>query len=295
MFKNLKTNKLSKFLLIIYLILIVGCTSSSTNSKANNNTTNDSVNNINMISKDVKEVKPTKSIDEIIDSYLNDNNIDRQAISIILSDEHKIHYSLNAKKVFFAASTYKLPLAMLYYENMGNLDRKIQIMESDIEEGIVANSYFSGDYVSIRELLEYMIVYSDNTAGNRLYKNYGGWNKFLINANKYSEVDYYSISKGDNYINAQYLNDLLLYLYNNREQFSELLLYLKAATPNRYLDYFDINVPIAQKYGNFDDNLHATGIVYGNKVYFITIMTRGIINPEKRIGEINKLIYTNFK
>lgn len=282
--------------MILATLLIIGCSPDNQNKLIKEPKLNVSTPIIKNISHSNQESRVnSKSIEEILNNFLEKEKIIQNNVSIVLSDEEKIYYSLNPKKIFFAASTYKLPLAMLYYEKGIDLDTNVLLSSSNIESGVIANNYSIGNYIPISDFIRCMIVYSDNTAGNTLYKFYGGWSKFLKDVSNFSnEVDYYSISKGDNYINAQYLNDTLRYLYKNSDTFNELIIHLKNATTNRFLNLDNIGVPIAQKYGNYDNNLHITGIVYGKHPYFITILTNNMYDQEQFIGKVNRLIFDYF-
>lgn len=74
----------------------------------------------------VEPTNPTQPIVEIklsdlIEAYLNQNQINEDNIAIVVSDADQTYYVLNATQTYFAASTYKLPLAMLYYEYFDDL------------------------------------------------------------------------------------------------------------------------------------------------------------------------------
>jgi hypothetical protein len=63
-------------------------------------------------------------LEDAINTYLRDNDIDESCIGIYVHDlTDDSVYTLNADQYFIAASTYKLPLAMYYYEqiNDGNI------------------------------------------------------------------------------------------------------------------------------------------------------------------------------
>jgi len=61
----------------------------------------------------------SEDLTQLIDAYLNRNNVDKDNIGIYVHDlKSDGTYMLNPDAYFVAASTYKLPLAMLYYEKI---------------------------------------------------------------------------------------------------------------------------------------------------------------------------------
>ena len=74
-------------------------------------------------STEVKNEDNSKYIDmalaKEIEAYFQENNIDHESVSYCITDlKHNIKYSMNENEEFIAASIYKLPLAMLYYDNL---------------------------------------------------------------------------------------------------------------------------------------------------------------------------------
>lgn len=244
---------------------------------------------------DKQDSKQETSLTQALNNYLN-KSADAQNIAIVvksLTTNQQFEY--NAEKSFFAASTYKLPLAMLYYESDIDLNTTLTITEDVFDSGVISENYQVGDALTIKTLLEYMIIDSDNTAGNMLYNYYGGWVKFLTDASKYStSTNYYAISNLANDINASYLSDALAYLYEHSAQFSDLINNLKQASSTEYLHTHHLHTPIAQKYGSFDEYLNIAGIVYTNNAYSIVVLTNNLLNGEEVIAEINDICYKYF-
>ena len=59
------------------------------------------------------------SLAKDIEAYFQENGIDHEKVAYCITDlEHNIKYSMNEKDEFIAASIYKLPLAMLYYDKI---------------------------------------------------------------------------------------------------------------------------------------------------------------------------------
>ena len=65
------------------------------------------------------------SLAKDIEAYFQENGIDHEKVAYCITDlEHNIKYSMNEKDEFIAASIYKLPLAMLYYDKVANEEIK---------------------------------------------------------------------------------------------------------------------------------------------------------------------------
>ena len=118
----------------------------------------------------------------------------------------------------FAASTYKLPLNMYYYlqENAGNIDPN---------EAIGMYTLSQAHYLSIVE--------SDNPSSETLMYALGSYDQYkdlmfeTFGSQKYQEeggID--PITYQDNDYPADFLMDVLQYLYNNQDQFQQLLSYM---------------------------------------------------------------------
>ena len=93
--------------------------------------------------------------------------------------ETQKYYFDNQDKYFTAASTVKVPVAMLYYDKIKNgeltLESKLQYTSDDYEAGggTTASTYKVGSYIPISFLLEQSIINSDNTAVNILIDGIG--------------------------------------------------------------------------------------------------------------------------
>ncbi len=240
----------------------------------------------------------TELRDEVL-SYIERSGYSRWRISYFSENMATGDQSYYAKdRVFVAASTYKLPLAMVYYDmaNDGviSLDDTYIYMKGDLEYGGPTPKLFRyGSKIKIRTLLHNMILYSDNTAARILYRNLGGRHGFHKKANKYSDkVDYYRMSIHGNYINAQFSHDCLKYLYTHGEKYQTLLSDMSKAWG--YFSSGRVHEKIAQKWGYYRGNQHNIGIVYADMPYTISIHTTKT-ESIKLINGINKIIYDYYQ
>ena len=245
----------------------------------------------------------SNELTELIDSYLLETGIDTSQLGIAVYDfESGGSYALNDTTYFTAASTYKLPLAMLYYEMINNGEYSLSdelIYESyHYEEGgTICYDYLPGSSISIEELLHCMILYSDNTAAHILFENLGGWQAFKEAAAKYSDVEiaeddseYYS---DENIFTAAYMEDVLDYLYSHADDFETLLDDMTQAMPDDYLNMYLGDV-MAQKYGQYDMAENAVGLSMSGHPYSIAVYTALGYSGRVLIGELNELIWQYF-
>ena len=111
-----------------------------------------------------------EDLEELISAYLEQNNISEDSVQYCIEDlETNERYVHNETENVTAASIYKLPLAMIYYEKIaaGELDENtLFTYEANHYEsgGPIGMTYAPGAQIPLEELLHCMILYSDNTA-----------------------------------------------------------------------------------------------------------------------------------
>jgi beta-lactamase class A len=94
--------------------------------------------------------------------------------------ESGAHVALHGDRPFFMASVMKFPVALrvldLVDENKLRLDQKVQVKASDRAPGVTTldGRFKPGASFTVRELLEFMILSSDNTACDILLRLCGG-------------------------------------------------------------------------------------------------------------------------
>ncbi len=233
--------------------------------------------------------------------YIESNNISEDEISIVIQDLYSLEkIELNEDQNFTAASIYKLPLAIIYYDliNSGeiDIDDKYQLLSSHLEGGgVLTSNYSIGSYIPLEYILEVMIEYSDNEAGHILFENLGGWTEFKEKSLEYGYIENISEYLTENVITANYTSEILEYIYSNQEQYEILIESMKQASPNQYLD-IDVTVDIAQKYGWYGEALNIVGIVYADNPYNISIFTELSYEEGCRaIDDINKICLNSFQ
>lgn len=240
------------------------------------------------------------SLAKDIEAYFQENGIDHEKVAYCITDlEHNIKYSMNEKDEFIAASIYKLPLAMLYYDKVNEGEYTLDstftysgYMHEDA--GVISADYGIGSQVPLSDLLNDLIIYSDNDAGHILYENLGGWKEYKEAMTKYTDSiseNYYTM---DNVTTANTMNDVVTYLYDYKEDYKGLIKNMEEAEPGEYLDR-DTQLSMPQKYGMYDSALNSVGFVECNTSYSIVVLTSLGDKGADVMANINRIAYEHFK
>lgn len=240
------------------------------------------------------------SLAKDIEAYFQENGIDHEKVAYCITDlEHNIKYSMNEKDEFIAASIYKLPLAMLYYDKVNEGEYTLDstftysgYMHEDA--GVISSDYGIGSQVPLSDLLNDLIIYSDNDAGHILYENLGGWKEYKEAMTKYTDSiseNYYTM---DNVTTANAMNDVVTYLYDHKEDYKGLIKNMEKAEPGEYLDR-DTQSSMPQKYGMYDYALNSVGFVECNTSYSIVVLTSLGDKGTDVMANINRIAYEHFK
>ena len=240
------------------------------------------------------------SLAKDIEAYFQENGIDHEKVAYCITDlEHNIKYSMNEKDEFIAASIYKLPLAMLYYDKVNEGEYTLDstftysgYMHEDA--GVISSDYGIGSQVPLSDLLNDLIIYSDNDAGHILYENLGGWKEYKEAMTKYTDSiseNYYTMN---NVTTANTMNDVVTYLYDHKEDYKGLIKNMEEAEPGEYLDR-DTQLSMPQKYGMYDSALNSVGFVECNTSYSIVVLTSLGDKGADVMANINRIAYEHFK
>ena len=235
-----------------------------------------------------------------IETYFQENGIDHEKVAYCITDlEHNIKYSMNEKDEFIAASIYKLPLAMLYYDKVNDGEYTLDstftysgYMHEDA--GVVSSNYGIGSQIPLSDLLDDLIEYSDNDAGHILYENLGGWKEYKEAMTKYTDSISENYYTEDNVSTANTMNDVVTYLYEHKEDYKDLIENMEKAEPGEYLDR-DTQLSMPQKYGMYDSALNSVGFVECNTPYSIVVLTDLGNKGADVMANIHRIAYEHFK
>lgn len=203
--------------------------------------------------------------------------------------------SVHADKQYEPASLFKVPILMAYLKQSRSqpdlLEQKITVTADHAPEVVQTiapeKSVVVGETYTVKELLEYMILFSDNRALNALAD---GVDQEILHE-LFSELGVPIPAKGDDdyALSARLYSRFFRILYNATylgPQTSEYALDLLAQVT--YKEGLAANTPdniavahkfgaasIPQEDGSKVFELHDCGIVYDNTPYAVCIMTRG--------------------
>ncbi len=206
--------------------------------------------------------------------------------------------SYNSSQPIYAASTIKAPEAIYIYEEAEkgniNLEDKITYTPNYYCDGtgILKDTEFYVDY-SVRDLVSFSIIHSDNIGHLMLYYKYGSENIY----NFWSKLGATVIYSDNNPWGAINADDATIYM-------TELYNYIKTGTPNskELLSFFEkswkvISVPdkeikIASKSGWGEYSLHDTSLILDENPYTLVILSnRGYTDYEYFFNRVSTLVY----
>ena len=176
-------------------------------------------------------------------------------------------YDWNETHMMVAASTFKLPLNLYYYEkeNAGELAPDTLITQGG----------------ATLDLCHYLsIVESNNEISHALLYRIGTFPEYKEAMRKFftmtdDEIDpkYYQ----NNYYCTRMMMDTLKYLYERQIDFPELIDYMKKANPqNGYFRAKVTEMDVAHKYGSFEGAENDVGIFYAEHPFLLAVYTQGV-------------------
>ncbi len=244
-------------------------------------------------------------VSEVIERYRAAGDADMASVYLRSSGEWM---AVNETEKYKPGSLFKVPVLMTILkmdeDHPGFLNKKLLYGQAiDLQKTInyKSKAIELGKSYKVRELLEYMIRYSDNNATVLLEKNMDGATLQKLFADIGLEMpqpdapDYF-FTAGDYSLfmrtiyNAGYLN------IKNSEYAAELL--SQSEFKDGIAKGVPANVKLAHKFGEVGDangkQLHESAIVYlNNKSYLVTVMTKGkdFAKLSQLIGEISGIVY----
>ncbi|MCF6132036.1 serine hydrolase [Flavobacterium wongokense] len=249
-------------------------------------------------------------ISQIIDRYKANNDAVTASFYLRKCDNSE-WTSLNDNEKFRPASLLKIPVLMtilkMNEDNPGFLNKKLKFEKSfDVSKNVAFRSkgIELGKSYTVKELLTYMIKFSDNNATlllennmridvfQKIFEDFGlpAFNpkdKYFISAKEYS----FFMSA---IYNAAYLT------IKDSEFAAELL--TESDFKDGIVKGLPSNIPVAHKFGEagnmIDKELHESGIVYlDHGPYLLTIMTKGRDNQKlsNLIADISQAVYLEMR
>lgn len=203
------------------------------------------------------------AMEEFMQAYgLNENNFSVSFCNTVTGER----YAFNDKTFMVAASTYKLPLNMYYYEL-----EHAGTMASDVYISRVGTTLQKAHYESL--------VNSNNDMSIGMLYNLGEFRDYKNLMRKYftmpdEEID--PIYYADNHYCTHMMMDALCYLYEYRADFEEMIGFMKQAQPGEYFKAGVTEYEVAHKYGWFEGAVNDVGIIYTPQPILLAVYTQGV-------------------
>ncbi len=208
--------------------------------------------------------------------------------------------SMNDTQPMTAGSTYKLPLNMLVVDAVTagqlSLTEKFDITNTPYELLSEHDAYvaqFNGA-MTIPDMQEYSLVYSENTPAYALADRLGGMSQAYDMFEKYgqSRGEVKTIQKDGNKTTSDYYIQVLDYLWNHQEKYADIIEFMEESFPGDYYKRYLPNLRIVQKPGYVRDALNVDAMVFEDTPYLISIYTAGLGGSTEEDDEINGYGYT---
>ena len=204
-------------------------------------------------------------LDTIVAEFMEENNLSADNFSLSYYNTVTGEtYFFNETKMMDAASTYKLPLNMYYYE----LQARGEVSGSD---------YFGG--TTLNNCHMQSIVWSNNELSQVLRRNLGSYDTYKHLMRQYttmpeSEVDPVFYTR--NRYCTRMMLEILQYLYDRQTEFAELIGYMKEAMPGAYFKKYIDDCEIAHKYGSNQGAENDVGIFYTEQPFLLAVYTQNV-------------------
>lgn len=214
-----------------------------------------------------------------IERYLYEKGISTRTVTIGWQDiESGEEWYLGADVFMEGASTYKLPLCMLYADW--------------VAEGSVSREDKLGAYtvdLAVREAL----VNSSNNAADVLRNGVSGdHGKYRTAIAVNCGLDPEELPSGyytANQFSPRYLIGTLRTLWDNSEKYDWILDYMKQAQPAGCFSRYRGSYEVAHKTGNALGYICDTGIIYTAHPFLLTVMSSGVPDADRVLGEIARI------
>lgn len=237
--------------------------------------------------EDVYGDDQTVELDEEMNAVIQKYDLDDTTFSVAYYDTVTGEsYDWNGTTYMFAASTYKLALNMYYYlqEEAGNIDPHAYIGGYDLADAHYL-SIVQSDNDASEALIYGLGTYRDYQ--NDMFSTFG--DAYYRDLNNIEEIAYY-----DNHYPADFMMDVLQYLYAYRDSFTELLGYMSDPDQrNGFDNTISEKCTVYQKQGWYETTNAVLEIVDSDEPYLAVIMVDDTKhgNGAAVCTEVNELLY----
>ncbi len=208
-----------------------------------------------------------KTCEDVMNEFIEEYGLNEYDFA--LSYENTVTHescSFNDMHTMVPASTYKLPLNMYYYE-----------MEERGE--ITGDTYIPGSGYTLTQCHYKSIVESDNEVSIAMQNYLGSYSTYKTLMTGYFTIpedempaDYYYTNR----YTTRMMLDVLTYLYDNQDRFTELIDYMLIACPDHYFKHYSGDIPVAHKYGDYEGAENDVGIIYTEEPFLLAVYSQGV-------------------
>lgn len=213
--------------------------------------------------EDTLEARVAQFMEE---NYLNEQNFSMAYYNTVTGES----YAFEDTHMMVAASTYKLPLNLYYYQQ-------------ELAGEIALDALIAGVY-RLSDCHYQSLVWSNNEISEAMLYQIGSFQEYKRTMRTFTdmtddEIDprYYS---GNLYC-TRMMMDALKYLYDHAADYEEMLSYMKEASPqNGYFRKYVTECEVAHKYGSFEGAENDTGIIYAGQPFLLAVYTQDVAGEE---------------
>lgn len=225
-------------------------------------------------------VLDSDELKKLIEDFLDERGIahDRFRLGYTYTGTNETWY-YNGDVWSYSASVYKLPLMMMLAQKVANGELKQEDKVCGVDLTYAETSvltYSNNDYAHV------MINYFDSERDYREQQV------------KMSDVPVEDIPERyyvSSHFSPRFVIGVLRNLYENPDQFPNIVECLKVAMPGQYLSRtLGDKYEVAQKYGAYEQFNNIAGIVYMPHPIFIAINTTWVGNAEQVLADAGKLL-----
>lgn len=175
------------------------------------------------------------------------------------------YFGRNDTQMMVAASTYKVPLNLYYYQ-----------MEASGE--IDADAYIPGAGTTLDVAHEQSLVNSNNDISEGMLYHLGRFYEY-----KQAMLTLFTLTEDEvdpqyfygNYYCTRMMTDVLRILYDNAEQYADMLALMERAYPeNGYFRRDVTEYTIAHKYGSYEGAENDVGIFFTDEPFLLAVYTQ---------------------
>lgn len=249
--------------------------------------------------KTEKTEKDVRSFMAFIEEHVSTLNGQYGIYYINLADG--LEFGVNEREEFHAASTVKIPLALcislLMEEGIIQPDRELIYTEDDFETGSGRLQFEEyGTRYTVQELIDMSIRLSDNVAANMLLRMLGRRNLKTFMRSMGGRVV-------DDDRNVTCPRDMAIYMkkvydYSQKSGFCRTLLHHLENTVfnDRLPALLPKDIKVAHKIGTWYGSYHDVGIVFTEKPYIISIMSKDVNESDalRDIADISRMFFDFF-